>query len=140
MPTVNLKTILSRKSRACDAFSFIVSPVCFIDPSNFKVTIRLWSQTHLYYQIQILTGKYIPVLVFSCGIVMLNYCPSTGPSLLFANSPSPQRILYNTTYFTCNIGYQSSGVVNPSFTCLPLGATAGTYSAITYSCQRITLY
>lgn len=68
---------------------------------------------------------------------MANYCPSVGPTLAFANSPSPQRFLYNTTYFTCDTGYISTGgVVNPSYTCLPLGATAGTYSAITYSCER----
>ena len=68
---------------------------------------------------------------------MPNYCPASGPILAFANSPSPQRCLYNITYFTCDIGFISSGgSVNPSFTCLSSSATSGTFSTITYSCER----
>ena len=84
------------------------------------------------------TAHYLLKIVIP--VVMPNYCPASGPVLAFANSPSPQRFLYNITYFTCDIGFISSGgSVNPSFTCLPSNATSGTYSMITYSCER-TVY
>lgn len=53
--------------------------------------------------------------------VMENYCLSAQPYLSNANYPSPSdRSLYNSTYYTCNFGYQSSSNSSlPYYLCFP---------------------
>ena len=66
------------------------------------------------------------------------YCSLPGPSLANANDPaSVDQTIWDTNSFTCAAGYISSGPTSPYFTCLAGDATAGVWSAPTYTCNRM---
>lgn len=78
-----------------------------------------------------LAGRWTPVS-YSCEKIG-DYCnASTAPLLANAVSNTPQTTVDSVTYFTCDMGYVSSGgaAAPPFFTC----TAAGEYSAITNAC------
>lgn len=67
----------------------------------------------------------------------------TAPTLIYANFPTPITSVFDTTSFTCNYGYISSNAPNPPFyTCEPINATNGFWSAVINNCVGVfvTLY
>lgn len=65
------------------------------------------------------------------------YCAAdTAPSIPNANTPATVQTIGNSTFFTCNYGYASSGFpIFPFFTCLASAPSQGIFSAVNYSCD-----
>ena len=77
-----------------------------------------------------------------CCIAIPNYCdPTVGfPSVANANTPTPYTTVGSTTYYTCALGYQSSGgATNPSVTCNNNTSTSGLWSTTINTCQGIDI-
>lgn len=66
------------------------------------------------------------------------YCASdSAPSLTNANTPIAVQTIGDSTFFTCNYGYVSSGFpIAPFYTCLVSLAFRGIFSLVNYSCVR----
>ena len=63
------------------------------------------------------------------------YCrPELAPALASANTPTPITTIDNSTSFTCDFGFESTGPVLPYFTCLTYNVTVGAWSAIFFIC------
>lgn len=77
-----------------------------------------------------------------CLVGTPNYCdPTTLPIVNNANSPSPITLVGWSTYYTCALGFQSTGgVTNPYVTCNAKTATAGQWSTPVYTCQGTCEY
>ena len=69
------------------------------------------------------------------------YCiNSSSPSLVFANSPTLVVTVYDSTFFTCNFGYESTGgSIKPYYKCNQYNSTVGQWSNITYVCIRMLI-
>lgn len=67
------------------------------------------------------------------------YCPAdSAPTLPNANTPIAVQTIGDSTFFTCNSGYVSSGLpIQPFYTCNGYIFTNGIYSSVNYSCQCI---
>ena len=88
--------------------------------------------------------KWLRVENLSCHFSIIgiqNYCISTPPTLANANAPTPSTALGDNTTFTCNNGYLSSAApLLPYYTCLANLQTSGSWSSVTYTCDRKFIY
>ena len=73
------------------------------------------------------------------AIGIMNYCDAaSAPVMVGATyTPTPVTVVGQNTYFTCGYGNVSTGGNQlPYYTCLAYNATVGTWSGITYTCER----
>jgi hypothetical protein len=84
-----------------------------------------------------ITGQWSSV-IYSCEKIT-TFCPSSGQTTPNADTPTPVQTINNSTYFTCNVGFEPSGGITPYYTCTDNSGT-GTYSAVTSGCDAISSY
>lgn len=72
-----------------------------------------------------------------CNLAFDNYCAvASAPSSLYSTAPSSLNTQVNSTsIYSCNNGFNGSQTI----TCNALNATAGTWSALTGSCEGMAL-